>query len=62
MKQPGNVTLQNAPNTTEVFFDHATKEKIHKHLSDINDIITEEDIKNIKTDMTVMPFVISMPE
>ena len=29
-------------------FDHETKSRIHKHLMDINDIITEEDIRNVK--------------
>ncbi|MBA3675011.1 MAG: hypothetical protein H0W75_08685 [Chitinophagaceae bacterium] len=29
--------------------DEATKNKIDKHLSDINDTISEEDIKNINT-------------
>ena len=28
--------------------DEVTKEKINKHLSDINDVITEEDIANVK--------------
>ena len=30
--------------------DQATKDKISKHLSDIDDTISEEDIKNINTD------------
>ena len=54
MKQTGNSAQTNIPTTAEVFFDFATREKIHKHLSDINDIITEEDIRNIKTDMTLI--------
>ena len=54
MKQAGHSAQTNILTTTEVFFDFATKEKIHKHLSDINDIITEEDIRNIKTDMTLV--------
>lgn len=32
-------------------FDSETKHRIRKHLSDINDVITEEDIKNIRTDI-----------
>jgi hypothetical protein len=28
--------------------DEATYNKIHRHLTDINDIISEEDIRNIK--------------
>lgn len=35
----------------EKFSDTATKKRISKHLSDINDKITEEDIKNVKTDI-----------
>lgn len=33
------------------FSDENTKNKIRKHLTDINDVISEEDIRNIKTDM-----------
>ena len=35
------------------FYDEATKSKIDKHLTDINDTITEEDIRNINTNITV---------
>ena len=35
-------------------FDQATQEKIHKHLSDPNDVITEQDIMNIKTDESIL--------
>lgn len=34
----------------EKFSDAVTKRKINKHISDINDTITEEDIRNVKTD------------
>ncbi|MEP6713073.1 MAG: hypothetical protein ABJA37_11680 [Ferruginibacter sp.] len=61
MKQAVNYVQGILPATTEVFFDNVTKEKIRKHLSDFNDVITEEDIKNIKTDMTCIPLV-SLPE
>ena len=37
--------------------DEVTKNKIDKHLSDINDTISEEDIQNIKTNITVAPKV-----
>jgi hypothetical protein len=30
------------------FSDEDTKEKIRKHLTDINDVITDNDIKNVK--------------
>jgi len=32
----------------DVFNDKATKSKIYRHLNDINDVISEEDIRNIK--------------
>jgi hypothetical protein len=35
------------------YFDEATKEKIHRHLTNINDVITEEDIRNIDTSITL---------
>ncbi len=35
------------------YFDESTKEKIQKHLTDINDIITEDDIRNIDTSLTL---------
>ena len=42
----------------EKFLDVVTKKKINKHLSDINDKITDEDIKNVKTDIGIngLPF------
>jgi hypothetical protein len=35
------------------YYDEPTKLKISKHLTDINDIITEEDIRNINTNVTL---------
>ncbi len=35
------------------FKDVVTKKKINMHLSDINDKITEDDIKNVKTDIGI---------
>ncbi len=35
------------------YSDEVTKKKIQRHLTDINDIITEEDIRNIDTSITV---------
>ncbi len=37
----------------EKFLDVVTKKRINKHLSDINNKITEEDIKNVKTDIGI---------
>lgn len=34
-----------------LFSDEITKNKIRKHLTDINDVISEDDIRNIQTDM-----------
>ncbi len=31
--------------------DEITRKKIQKHLTDINDVISEEDIKNVNTDI-----------
>jgi len=36
-----------------MFYDETTKEKIKRHLNDINDVITEEDIRNIDTEITI---------
>ncbi|RZM18268.1 MAG: hypothetical protein EOO88_41185, partial [Pedobacter sp.] len=56
MKQETPIQATPIPGfSSEVFSDEATKEKIRKHLSDINDVITEDDIKNVRTSMTVMP-------
>lgn len=38
-----------------ILVDRFTKEKIRKHLSDQTDVITEEDIKNIRTDIFIDP-------
>lgn len=35
------------------YTDEATKLRIDKHLTDINDTITEEDIRNINTNITL---------
>ena len=35
-----------------VFRDVQTRNKMERHMSDINDRITEEDIRNVKTDVT----------
>jgi len=32
----------------DVFNDNVTKSKIYRHLNDINDVISEDDIRNIK--------------
>ena len=32
----------------DIFNDNVTKNKIYRHLNDINDVISEDDIRNIK--------------
>ncbi|MEO6405553.1 MAG: hypothetical protein ABIY51_15345 [Ferruginibacter sp.] len=34
-----------------LFSDEITRNKIRKHLTDINDVITEDDIRNIRTEL-----------
>ena len=38
---------------SSLYLDKATKQKIQRHLNDINDVITEEDIRNIDTSITL---------
>jgi hypothetical protein len=50
LKEP---TASNLPlEELEKYQDKKTKQKISKHLNDINDTITEEDIRNINTNVT----------
>lgn len=41
-------------NKKKIFTDERTRSKIDLHLRDINDEITENDIANIKTDVTML--------
>ena len=43
---------KNAETTHQIFKDEATDAKVLKHLADEKDEITEEDISNIKTEMS----------
>lgn len=36
----------------EIFTDERTDQKVHKHLEDEDDVITDADLENIKTEMT----------
>jgi hypothetical protein len=47
------IIMNAAENISQILVDTSTKEKIRKHLSDVNDVITEEDIKNIRTDIFI---------
>ncbi len=51
LQEPAHSILSHA--SMQVFTDELTKEKIHRHLNDINDVITEEDIRNIDTSITL---------
>jgi hypothetical protein len=45
---PKQEPLENEEEKPYSFSDDDTKKKIKRHLSDINDVITENDIKNVK--------------
>ena len=45
-------SLENDPRQ-EKFFDEKTENKVHQHLSDASDLISEEDIKEVRTDVGV---------
>ena len=37
-----------------LYADKDTYDKVHRHITDINDTISEEDIKNVSTDIVVI--------
>ncbi len=41
---------------SSLYFDEVTKNKIQRHLTDINDHISEEDIRNIDTNITSLAY------
>ena len=43
-----NAGLLDTLSSLRTYRDEITHEKIHRHLTDINDTITEEDIRNIQ--------------
>ena len=45
---PKQEPFENEEDQPYTFSDEDTKKKIKRHLSDINDVITENDIKNVK--------------
>ena len=47
-----HVTID-AFNAHDNYLDIITQNKIQRHLTDINDVITEEDIRNIDTSITL---------
>lgn len=51
LQEPANTVL--TEEALVKYYDYATKLKIDKHLTDINDTITEEDIRNINTNITL---------
>ncbi len=46
----------------DVFDDKATKSKIYRHLVDINDVISEDDIRNIKVSIADLSHIGSPKE
>lgn len=58
MKQPSKSLTEPRPLTSEFdipvsLIDEVTKLKIQKHLTDITDVITDEDIRRIDTSLTL---------
>lgn len=51
LKEPSKSYFEK--DASRLFYDEITKEKIQRHLTDINDVITEEDIQNIDTSITI---------
>ncbi len=47
-----NKTHQPSKDHHKFFYDEVTKRKIERHLRDINDTISDEDILNVITDIT----------
>lgn len=54
-------TALSAYHNQQIFLDTNTKNKIQRHLTDINDVITEEDIRNIDTSLTIRHYQQSAP-
>lgn len=61
MKQAMYTEDMNSYVETFVFVDEITKAKIRRHLSDINDKITDEDLQNIRTSFLPPP-VYTVPD
>ena len=55
MQEPLRISGLDKPVDPFVGYDSPTKNRIRKHLSDINDVITEDDIRNIRTDIYDIP-------
>ena len=52
MGSVNNTTPTSSNNHHKFFYDEVTKRKIERHLRDINDTISDEDIMNVITDIT----------
>ncbi|MEP7230994.1 MAG: hypothetical protein ABI691_12125 [Ginsengibacter sp.] len=52
MASTNNTQKTPVKNHYKFFYDEVTKRKIERHLSDINDTISDEDIMNVITDIT----------
>lgn len=51
MKQKLQQVSKVIGNISHILVDQDLKEKIRKHLSDMNDVITDEDLKKVRTDI-----------
>ena len=40
--------------SSTLYADQVTYDKVHRHLRDINDTITEQDIENVRTDIVLI--------
>jgi len=53
LQEPAVSTFQQE--ASRLYYDEITKQKIQRHLNDITDVITEEDIRNVDTAITIKP-------
>ena len=51
MTNNNDLHSEDSPHGQKKISDKITENKIHQHLSDENDIISDDDIKNIRTDL-----------
>ncbi|OJW07596.1 MAG: hypothetical protein BGO53_03605 [Sphingobacteriales bacterium 39-19] len=54
MKEKSSSSLNELLQEQKSFVDLETKKKIEQHLSNINDVITDNDLRNVKTDITLI--------
>ncbi|HRB31043.1 MAG TPA: hypothetical protein PK872_05990 [Ferruginibacter sp.] len=54
MKEKSSSSLIELLQEKKSFVDLETKKKIEQHLSNINDVITDNDLRNVKTDISLI--------